>query len=342
MSEVAASELASIGDAAINEGDLRLAIGAGASMDAQLPDWNTLAAYLAQAIRGSDSLQRCNVEPSWAIECVRGNGSEASYRRALRDALYGDNFVLSDTTWPFFAVRHLAAISAEIAWRAPRSQAHVITYNVDCLLELSIARLGFQAIALVPVLGETAPYREVVFEPERRPARDLPKVRILHPHGLVPVDASQLADEFEEDLRKQPLTMSAEDYEVRGGIADIWQNSLQVATFSQHRCLFYGFGFTDPSVRKLLRLAAQVRRVSGGHLAMLPSVAPGAVPNQREMCDRLEDLGVTHTYWSHRRDFQDQVAVLHSLTRNCQWGRLDFALRNHPGFRSGRAASNHG
>ena len=329
MTSASTSDLATSCWSALKGGDLRLAIGAGASIDAGLPYWTELARRLAAWMRGKVA-GACRMEPSWAIECIRGKASEVEYRRALRLALYGPGFALSPHTWPFLAIRHLAAIAAEIALLSPDAPCHVITYNLDCLLELSLQRLGLTAVAMVPVLGESRPYRILTFCPEEAPPRDRPVVRIVHPHGLVHIAEDQLTDE--RQLLAMPLTMSSEDYEIRGGVADVWQNSQQIAAFSQHRCLFYGFGFADPSVRRLLRLAAQIRGTStrskrdSGHMTMLLTLAAGDVPSEQEIEARLADLGFSHVSWTLSQSFQDQVGVLHSLSERCRWGGLDHAM----------------
>lgn len=334
---------------AIERGDFCLVLGSGASQDAGLPTWEELAVEFARRVDGTGPARSeiSSGQATWVIECVRGALGEADYRNHLQIALYGtEAFDLDARTFTHLAAYPLArlavasrlhqgshAVDRRSGARLPDATAghafDVLTYNLDCVLEFAIRKLGYRSEAIVPRIGLDDPSYRFPFGPERSPW-SRPLVRVFHPHGVLPPGERNYSDD-PSLLNTLPLVMSAEDYEVRGGAADIWQNSLQLAAFTQRTCLFYGFSFADPSVRQLLRLAGRLRsnESSGtaprGHVAFLREPGPFDIPTRSHWEAALRHFGISHVFWSdpsRETRFRDQISMLDRICQRVDAPRL--------------------
>ncbi len=312
-------------------GSLCPVIGAGASMDAGLPHWTGWATRFARSVAPRAREANLGVDTTWAFECVRGTMSELEYRARLRDSLYPRSYGPERRTRRFVANYQLArlvgriaelAVDAELAGQQAgrslglSSDFDAISYNLDCLLELQINLEGGRAEAHVPFLAGTTPFHVYEFEPPSSVSRARPVARVIHPHGILPIDSDK--EETEDRARRLPLVMAAEDYEARGGTTDVWQNTVQLGAFVHRTCLFYGFSFTDPAVRKLLRLSMTLQgsRAGQGHVAFLQEPETHSIPSREEREDALERLGFSHVFWSSRDPgvcFEDQISLLSAI-----------------------------
>lgn len=311
---------------AVLNGRLCLILGAGASQDLDLPSWTNWVRRFARYVAPRGAGMHDIYDPAWALECVRGDLPESRYRLWLRDSLYGESFSLSSEQRRFSACGRLARLAIRIAnqmykesgerasgpWSGGQvGEFHAVSYNLDCILEKCIAAEGYSVDAYIPLIAGDRPFHIYSFDPEDGRRQNQPPVRVLHPHGLLPLSDQAYADE--RLLRQLPLVMASVDYESIGGTADVWQNSLQVGAFVHRPCLFYGLSFADPSIRQLLRLSTVLKgdAVDRMHTTFLARPGADAIPSPQETESAMARLGFGALYWSARESgFEDQLVML--------------------------------
>jgi hypothetical protein len=212
-----------------HRGPLTVFAGAGVSMEAGLPSWRELVGRLLDGL--ADGLAD-DERAVWVDEILREgplaaaataralHADDAAFRRALRQALYGDRHA-SDYT-PEALARELARLKLRLGTRVA-----LLTANYDGLLERALADAGLEPAS--PVSGRA--------EPEGRAA-------VWHLHGrLMP------------GLRDGPLVLTEGDY-VRS-TSDAWPQDFVAQRLRTSLCVFVGLSMTDPNfVRWLYRHGA--------------------------------------------------------------------------------------
>jgi len=295
-------------------------VGAGISLDVGLPDWQRLVARLA----GVDKPIASEADPIWGAECVkaaRGLNSEREFRTILANELYGTQSSewAIDPVSEWSAPKLVARVALECAISGKRRSTpvewpfHVITYNFDCLLEEAIQSLGFATEAIVPTIGIGTPYVKYRWEPPQGRNPWPTTVRVFHPHGLIkrPSVDSAMGPTYlpgsdpdsptdEPEPASLPLILSADDYDLRGGDTPLWHNAMQLSAFIHRPCLFYGWSFRDPAVRKLLRIASQVRQqhLPDEHILIRQKTQQGQVPTWQHELLNLEHFGFGYQLWT--------------------------------------------
>lgn len=329
----------------IEEGDFCLVLGAGTSRDALVPDWRGLATSVLAAPGTSnrtedDLLERLEVDEAVAFDVAANVPAPRARRRgdrksdvlmSVRKAIYANNPAGARSRRT--AVDHAAQV-AILAARSSRTQGRarafdVVTYNYDSLLEEAICRRGHRARALVPERDSRAPLVQVdddVWKPDGWDTRlglERMTVTVLHPHGLIPRESSPEEETWH-------LMLRASDYDSRGGSLRFIENAAQLDAFTARTCLFHGFSFRDHAVRRLLRIAAQVRGVesaSGAGPTIHPHVALRRLANVKAVSEdhmarlrqAMEDTWGTwgvRVLWTFDPRFADQKAFLQRLGVN--------------------------
>lgn len=140
-----ASEITAAIDAiARHEGDITMFVGAGVSMEAQLPSWNQLVRELL--VQASEADDPRDAVEAWATMVLEEGPLAAAavaeslyesgiaFRQAFRDALYGGD---SNVFVP-------GALASQIAWLKSRlgSRLAILTSNYDGLLEDALRERG--------------------------------------------------------------------------------------------------------------------------------------------------------------------------------------------------------
>ena len=332
---------------ALEEGRFCLIVGAGASMDVGAQGWPQIITALAERC---GLFADCSVPASYSCainssphvsakrdEIVRraivGSGAdlpwlydvfEAGQSEHLAELVYGKSVDREWTQRPAFlqsAPFWLAVLAIACAWRNVAAPFHVITYNVDLLLEEAIEALGHQAITISRsgagrLCGkDVAPHR-VWWKGQGRANQLL--IRVFHPHGFVdrkgpPVDPVMGAGAYDW-LASSPLDIAS---------------TTQLMAFGSRTCLFYGFSFRDYSVRRLLRFAHQLHLRSLGptrHIGLLR--CPSCDPTKDECVpDSSIQPARQRLYYGEARLLREQLGVeLHGGYSHVQHKRFVITL----------------
>ncbi len=260
------------------EGKLVPVIGAGASKDLGVPLWGALAKSMATGyVRDPGDLTTRDLLLAFELMSQKGE----LFWDDLRDQLFssteeGTYFEDADPStlktgelWASekcthdSSLQYLAALCILNALLFPERAFHVMTYNLDTLLEEKIAALGHRAIAITDE-------HEAVWEPVCEPSGSEPLVterpsmhvgqradiRVFHPHGLV-LRASKARALGREQCYIKPM-MRLSDYEYLANNTLGGVGLLQLQALRNLRGFFYGFSFSDPNVRRLASLTIQL------------------------------------------------------------------------------------
>ena len=230
---------------------LVLFLGAGVSIDAGVPLWDTLINKLLlrminlkidesnESNEGNDikkvkftqkdinniseiAFNNKESTPLLQMRYIRAALNTDIYYNAVHDELYANNIKV-DTK----LLNSISKISTPR--RQHKGLDSIVTYNFDDLLEQNLKKWNvdynvIQSSAKMPVTN---------------------KLNIYHVHGYLP------QDELNKDERAE-LIFSEEDYHRVYGDAYCWSNMAQVKSFQDNTCLFVGCSLTDPNLRRLL------------------------------------------------------------------------------------------
>lgn len=231
---------------------ITLFLGAGVSMDANLPSWNNLLEallvkknnspfeYINEA--NSESISTCLANSS----IVAGRYIMEGYRAAVKRQ-YGDkkseleveeitrNEVVGRMRTVLYRnqnknnnsdlVKALASIASE------KNVKQLITYNYDDLIEFNLSDTD----KFVSVYDETVTHMNGL-----KP--------IYHVHGYIPRDKT---------IPGTPV-LSEREYHKLYSRMHHWANVVQLNALYTTTCFFVGFSMTDPNQRRLLDLARNV------------------------------------------------------------------------------------
>ena len=119
----------------------------------------------------------------------------------------------------------------------------IVNYNYDDLIEQHLKEHG---VSCVPI------YRDVDIASQE-------KLGVFHVHGFLPRGKNiEQYDELEESL----LVLSEEIYHKILADPYSWNNIIQINFFHDSTCLLLGLSLTDPSLRRLLDIAARKKSVA--------------------------------------------------------------------------------
>lgn len=224
-----------ITEIASHTGEITMFVGAGVSMEAELPSWAALVrGLLLAAAPGEVDL---DTRKSWAEMVLREGPLAAAavaeslypdtntFRRALRDALYEEN---PEQYVP-------GALAGQIAWLKERMgpRLALLTVNYDGLIEAALAERGL----------ETASYVRAWSEPAGKAA-------VWHLHGRLTRTVSG-----KNWQRVGSLVLSEGSY-VRSTTGTFPQEFV-AERLNTSLCVFVGLSMTDPNfIRWLYKSAA--------------------------------------------------------------------------------------
>ena len=222
---------------AINEiassGDLSLLVGAGVSVEAGLPNWESLVDGLLIEVAGREGIEDGAQRKAFSdhIRVQYGNLTAASVAQASlgREGLIGAvrNTVYRGARFhaqPGLLAKHIAFLLAM------HPSVTVATTNYDSLLELAVdgLRIDLKSIA------RTSPAPE--------PPDGM--VQIVHLHGLLPPEGALEGDLIlgERDYAEMQRTSS-------------WQEDFVREKLARTKCLFVGSSLSDPNLIRYLYLS---------------------------------------------------------------------------------------
>jgi len=240
------SELIQQVDTRLRGRSLALFLGAGISLDANVPDWQGLLHGLTRKLKpeprnGSDLILEVYYQLNRQAPLILGQQLEdhldKRFIHEIRSLLY--SMVQPSNT--IKAIANLCARTEPI----PR----VITYNYDDLLEEELRERG-------------VPFNLIV-EPNHEFSEDI--LNVIHIHGYVPRSAAE-ADH-------SGIVLGEQKYYALWNRPFDWINIAQLTTLVQYQALFIGFSFNDPNVRRLLEIST--KHVPGKrHFAILRRIHP--------------------------------------------------------------------
>ncbi len=232
------------------EGKLTLVCGAGISIGANIPPWNTLLdrlldAMLTRLISGKSDFAAARSE----LNDIRENSSliagrylknvlKDDFQEEVRKSLYENSL----KTCPIIdAIVDLS--------RPKRGKAHlesIISFNFDDLLEQNLKTASID-------------HKPIFTEGSRSSSTELP---IFHVHGYLPKTGKL--------NKNNQIVFSEDSYHDQFIDPFSWSNLTQLNKFTQNTCLFVGLSMTDPNLRRLLDVAMR-RDGQGGkrHFAIL-------------------------------------------------------------------------
>lgn len=210
-------------------------LGAGLSMDAQLPSWSALLESLLKS-ENKKPFEYINNANSESISSAMGYSSIVTGRYAL-DGYLRDNQKDEDENYQDFIERirkvlykkknYKSALITSVAKAVKRKKpAQIITYNYDDLLDELLNKNDFYSVSdnIIPR------------------TKDVP---IYHVHGMISRD----------NTRPSNSVLSEKDYHHLYSNPHNWANVVQLNALYTSVCFFIGFSMTDPNQRRLLELA---------------------------------------------------------------------------------------
>jgi hypothetical protein len=245
-----------------HDGRLTFVVGAGASMEADLPSWSTLIRRLLEQV-GADRFASTPDRDEW-IGAIEDEGllaaaaiaevlapSDDAFRTMLRDALYGDRPMTQ--YFPQALTREVARLKSRLG-----GELTIATGNFDGLLEAALNletdfRVRSYVVGRAEEPGEAAVY---------------------HLHGrLMP-----------EYSRTGQLVLSEASYSLTQ-TAESWQDRFMSQALTDTLCVFLGLSFSDPNlIRWVYRNA---RQDAQRHIALfVRQASPGISDDVRPELER--------------------------------------------------------
>ena len=270
-----------------------LIVGAGASVEAGLPDWETLTRrLLTRAASAAFAADETSERDTWVEETLRKDGLlgaaavvEALSEEHLQEWLIEELFLASTA-----ADYAPGPISQQVAVLRRRLGARlsIVTSNYDDLLEQALRESGY-------------PSKDVRAYIRRREAVPAGAVPVVHLHGYAGRDGT-----------KGTLILSEEHYH-RMQRRSSWQEHLMEESLLTSSCLFVGSSLTDPNLIRYLYGYRGDRR----HAALFvrqaePRDLQTSVLGAREAATaaRWKRCGVDAVFVDH---FADVAQILHEI-----------------------------
>jgi hypothetical protein len=255
----------------LKNGQLVLVFGAGISMQAGLPDWNTLLLRLLSSLMNKVSREIPVVPsktlindfneryrtPSLILGKYLKNNLGDDFYEEVRKALYQDPIKESETI--------NSIINIVRPQRAGKPLDSIITFNFDDILEFYLAKQHIN-------------HQSIFCEGTKNKPDAIP---IYHVHGFLPREGK---------LPKNVEIVFSEDaYHSQFLDPFAWSNLIQLNKFTQNTCLFLGTSLTDPNLRRLLDVAFRKYSENGlNHYMILKK--PSDNGTNDHLCDLLKFL----------------------------------------------------
>jgi SIR2-like protein len=298
-------------------GEITMFVGAGVSMEAELPSWNELVRKLLIRARSGEGDEKaietwCDTvlqEGPLAAAAVAESlySDDGAFRRALRDAVYARP---SHTYVP-------GALAGQIAWLKERmgSRLTILTVNYDGLLEAALAQRALQPVSYVRARPE----------PEGKAA-------VWHLHGRLirPASGKGWLSEGNLVLSEGSYVRSTGSTFPQELVADRLKGSL---------CVFVGLSMTDPNfIRWLYKSAGE----AGGprFVMFVRQASPVADRRVRRLLEdsataRWKRYNVTPVWANY---YGEIAQIVHEIGLRCTGDRpLDFSKRAQARMRCGAA-----
>ncbi|MCO8260182.1 SIR2 family protein [Pseudomonas asiatica] len=307
-------------------GSFSLALGAGVSSSAGLPDWNTLLNSLFVSMLSEENIGEGESNNSQVAQIVSrlmevDGPSALMLARYIRKGLAAGSpteqqvfieaitkqlYELRNTDYPIESMLITAIATLCTPTRTGAKIKSILTYNFDDFIERAL-----KAKSLV--------HKSVFEEFETASAEELP---IYHVHGFLPQDRSGYPN-----LDRCTLVFSEEGYHQIYRDAYHWSNLAQLNIFKETSCLMIGLSLTDPNLRRLLEIASKslekpkhfafMRRLNPVKFKRGEGGAPLKIPNAviERFLDRhhstneelMRELGVTIIWYE---DYNDIPVIL--------------------------------
>ena len=265
-------------------------LGAGLSMDAQLPSWSALLESLLKS-ENKKPFEYINNANSESISSAMGYSSIVTGRYAL-DGYLRDNQKDEDENYQDFIERirkvlykkknYKSALITSVAKAVKRKKpAQIITYNYDDLIEQGLSKIGVKNYSVCE---------------NNEPDISFP---VCHVHGLL----------SQHNPISSTVVLSEKEYHEIYSRAFHWSNVEQLHALQRTNCFFIGLSMTDPNLRRLLDIAkgeGDKRKSDIHHFAFIDKDGIGNSFNNTkerdEYCKQqenmLKDLGVG-VIWYH-------------------------------------------
>jgi hypothetical protein len=259
------SELAN----ALHGGRLTLVCGAGTSVGAGVPTWNSLLLTLLESM-----MQRVSNDYSISLKdadagefqnryspssLIMGkylkNNLGNDFLKEVRDALYTGDPKSCDIID--------AIVNLSRPQRDGKPLDSIITFNFDALLE---ENLGCHNISHKAIYGEGV----------RNSPNELP---IYHVHGFLP-----RKEKIPPDME---IVFSEDAYHSQFIESFSWSNLIQLNKLSQNTCLFIGLSLSDPNLRRLLDVANRKNPEKTLNHYLIKKA-----PNNSSNSDTMDDLAL--------------------------------------------------
>ena len=305
----------------LKQGPVTLALGAGVSASAGLPDWAQLLRNICAMFfvhwdfdierkrlsinepprdlsvafvdeffwEDGQAMDRacrfCQGDALLAAQLVKNCITTVDWRYLLRHALYGD--------YPYTADRsHLVDSLVRLCSSSGGTIGAVLNYNYDDLFRLALDRQNIPSVSLW--------YGKATSASDNR-------LRIYHPHGISSLHGSDISR----------TTLAEDDYQQELRSPFSWANLVQTGLFTGSTCIFVGASMTDPNLRRLL--AASVVSSRSPHYAFLPR---SGSDRDATMFDALFDqdllrIGVRPIRFDKRPATGNEFSRLHELLDMC-------------------------
>jgi hypothetical protein len=251
----------------LHAGRLSLVCGAGVSIGAGIPLWNSLLLKLLESMMVKISEDHSIfLSNSDANEFQKRYGPSAlvlgkylktnlgnDFLPQLRDALYSDNPTTCDI------------IDAIVELSRPQRDGKpidsILTFNFDGMIEENLEKHSIR-------------HKAIFTEGMRNAPNELP---VYHVHGYLPRKGRIKKDAeivFSEDAYHSQFT---EPFS--------WSNLIQLNKLNQNTCLFVGLSLTDPNLRRLLDVSNRKNpsRILSHYIIK-------KVPNLVSSSDKVDDL----------------------------------------------------
>lgn len=236
---------------AVQQGNNVLFLGAGVSMSANMPSWNSLLQGLMSEVKqlkepslsafkelNTHVLEECGnsylVMARYIQSAIHQYDKNANFSELIQKYLYNEN--------------HSSPLLNTISSIVQQKKVNeVITYNFDDILEQNLKKRG---------MTDSVDFTSISKDAEIKGHNTLP---IYHVHGIIPEVG--IAD---------TVVFSEEEYHKRYANSYHWSNVEQLHALSRMHCFFIGLSMTDPNLRRLLDVAHNMNRTNEDtHFAFL-------------------------------------------------------------------------
>jgi hypothetical protein len=280
---------------AFNEKNLTLYLGAGVSIESNLPSWEKLVLAMYFAKISEQEMQGWRPFPNYLFAIAEwhlANSAEPleiTARKLLKyygDKKMADSLFLEDLHRTLYGgylnegdnlirpieksfLRNynstLSAIS-KLCEQNYRGIKSVITYNYDNLLEISLDNFNYQTIFGLTEL-------------------DPSKLPIYHVHGYVPLDKKIRGSKGNE------IVFTEYQYHKIAEDPYNWSNLVQLQTMSNSVGLMVGLSLSDRNMRRLLD-AVRNAPIQSTNFALLEE--PDTSPPSDEVLDKINDKAISY------------------------------------------------